>query len=378
VRQVSPDTRHGQHGNGAPRPRHRKSPSVARRQGALLAALLVGGATICGVAAVSYLGAGGWQATPADAVALNAGAVLSVDRPDAAADGDATAMPELAAQPAQAFVPGYAAGGRASGGAGGRARSKGGQPPSPSPSPSASASGAASPTPPAASPSPSPISAGGGGSCAHPAFTTSAQFGSWNLSPYFVANDMWNASAGSVSQTLSACSFSDWYVTATASGGGTVLTYPDAHLDLGNSPRISSLSSVTSTFADTNPNTGTYEDAYDIWLNGIADPSAGSDELMIWTNNHGQTPGGSPMATVTIGGQSWTAWKGNGGYMAFVANSNVTAGTVNLLGFFQWVIAQGWVPADSTLSQVDYGVEICSTNGAPATFSFSNFSVSVH
>jgi hypothetical protein len=217
-----------------------------------------------------------------------------------------------------------------------------------------------------------------GGGCANPAFTTSAQFGMWNLSPYFVANDMWNAGAGNVSQTLSACSFSDWSVTATASGGGSVLTYPDSHLDLGNAPEISSLSSVTSTFADSNPNTGTYEDAYDIWLNGIADPSAGSDELMIWTNNHGQTPGGSPMATVTIGGQSWTAWKGNGGYMAFVDNSNVTSGTLNLLAFFQWVIAKGWVPAHSTLNQVDYGVEICSTNGTPATFSFSNFSVDVN
>ena len=398
VRQVSPDTRHGRghgrqgHDDGAPRPRHRKPPAVARRQGALLTALLVGGATICGVAAVSYLGAGGWQATPADAVALNAAAVLSVDRPDAAADGDATAMPELAGQPTQALVPGYAAG-RASAAAGKRARSRAGRSATPSASPSRSASATSSPgtgspstspspTPPAASPSPSPsprpTSAGGGGSCAHPAFTTSAQFGMWNLSPYFVANDMWNAGAGSVSQTLSACSFSDWYVTATASGGGTVLTYPDSHLDLDNSPRISSLSSVTSTFADTNPNTGTYEDAYDIWLNGIADPGAGSDELMIWTNNHGQTPGGSPMATVTIGGQSWTAWKGNGGYMAFVANSNVSSGTVNLLAFFQWVIAKGWVPADSTLSQVDYGVEICSTNGVPATFSFSNFSVNVN
>ena len=38
---------------------------------------------------------------------------------------------------------------------------------------------------------------------------------------------------------------------------------------------------------------------------------------------------------------------------------------------------KGWVPADSTLNQVDYGVEICSTNGAPATFSFSNFAVNV-
>ena len=39
----------------------------------------------------------------------------------------------------------------------------------------------------------------------------------WNSEPYFVANDMWNAGAGTVSQTLSACSFSEMSVTATAS-----------------------------------------------------------------------------------------------------------------------------------------------------------------
>jgi hypothetical protein len=335
--------------------------------------------TICGVTAVSYLGSGGWHAAPAGAVALNAGSVVSMVRPGQA-DGDATAMPEPAVQPTQALVPGYVSGGRASAAARKHVRSKASRSPSASPSPTptriSSATPAPSPSPTSASPSPTPPPAGDA-ACTHPSFTTSAQFGVWNLSPYFVANDMWNAGAGNVSQTLSACSYSDWSVTATASGSGSVLTYPDSHLDVPNTPEISSLSSVTSSFADTNPNTGTYEDAYDIWLNGIADPSAGSDELMIWTNNHGQTPGGSPMATVTISGQKWTAWKGNGNYMAFVANSNVSAGTVNLLAFFQWVIAKGWVPGNSTLSQIDYGVEICSTNGAPATFSFSNFAVAV-
>jgi Glycosyl hydrolase family 12 len=397
VRQVSPDTRQA-HGSGAPKPRHRKPSVMARRPGVrprgVLTALLVGGVVIGSGAAAGYLGAGGWHATDAGAVSLNAGAVLSLTRPGLA-EGDATAMPSLAGQPAQASMPGYAAGLRTSPAAHKRARSTDKPAATPSMSASVSApasrppSGTASPTAGAPThpspPSPSPTSASptsapgspGDSACTNPEFTTSAQFGRWNLSPYFVANDMWNADGGNVSQTLSACSFSDWYVTATASGGGSVLTYPDSHLDVPNTPKISSLSSVTSSFADTNPNTGTYEDAYDIWLNGIADPAAGSDELMIWTSNHGQTPGGSPMATVTIGGQSWTAWKGNGGYMAFVANSNFTAGTVNLLAFFQWVIAKGWVPGDSTLSQVDYGVEICSTNGAPATFSFSNFAVNV-
>ena len=67
-------------------------------------------------------------------------------------------------------------------------------------------------------------------------------------------------------------------------------------------PAISSLQSVTSTFAETSPGTGIYEDAYDIWLNGIAD--SGSTEVMIWTENHGQVPSGSVQGTVTI---DWTA-----------------------------------------------------------------------
>ena len=387
--QVSPDTRQSHHGNGAPRPRHRKPGPLARRQGALLTALLVGGVTICGVAAVSYLGAGGWQDGSTGAVALNPGAVAVVAQPGQA-EGDATAMPEMAGQPTQAFLPAYVTGGRSSTSGGKHATSTASASPTASAAVSHSPSGASSPTagPPSASsspsPSPSPTTASpsptptavGSGTCTNPVFTTSTLYGTYTALPYFVANDMWNVGSASASETLSVCSASAWNVDASISGGGNgVKTYPNSHLNF-NSPKISSLSSVTSSFADTNPGSGTYEDAYDIWLNGIADPSAGSDELMIWTNNHGQTPGGSPMATVTIGGQSWTAWKGNGGYMAFVANSNVSSGNLNLLAFFQWVIAKGWVPADSTLSQVDYGVEICATNG-PATFSFSNFAVNV-
>lgn len=198
----------------------------------------------------------------------------------------------------------------------------------------------------------------------------------WNLSPYFVANDMWNVSGYNVSQTLYACSYSDWYVVATmdnSRGDGAVKTFPNSHRDFDNSPQISSLSSITSTFAETSPGSGIYEDAYDIWLNGIA--SSGSTEVMIWTDNHGQTPSGSVQATVTIDGRSYTVWKTTGNYIAFVAGTNFTSGTLNLLDFFQWLMSKGWIPGNSTLGQVDYGPELVSTNGVPATFTFSDFSV---
>jgi hypothetical protein len=234
-------------------------------------------------------------------------------------------------------------------------------------------------SPPAAARSGSPAASAPAGdvsaTCTHPSFVTSDQYGMWNQAPYFVYNDMWGISGYSVSQTLHACSYSNWYVTATMnndSGDGHVKTYPNSHRDWDSEPAISSLQSVTSTFAETSPGTGIYEDAYDIWLNGIAD--SGSTEVMIWTENHGQVPSGNQVATVTLDGRSWAVWK-DGSYIAFVAGSNFTSGTMNLLTFFQWIMSQGWIPGNSALGQVDYGVELVSTNGVPATFSFSNFSV---
>jgi hypothetical protein len=256
----------------------------------------------------------------------------------------AAAMPQVAASPRLAVMPKPTAAARRSGSA--------------SPSGSATAPAAA-----------------GSATCTHPSFVTSAQYGMWNLAPYFVYNNMWGISGYSVTQTLYACSYSDWYVVADMnndSGDGHVKTYPNAHRDFDSEPAISSLQSVTSTFAETSPGTGIYEDAYDIWLNGIATP--GSTEVMIWTENHGQVPSGSQVATVSLDGRSWAVWR-DGTYIAFVATSNFTSGTMNLLTFFQWIIGQGWMPSSSTLGQVDYGAELVSTNDVPETFTFSNFSV---
>lgn len=41
-----------------------------------------------------------------------------------------------------------------------------------------------------------------------------------------------------------------------------------------------------------------------------------------------------------------------------------------------YLISQARVPANSTLGQIDYGVEIVSTNGVPRTFHFTGFSLS--
>ena len=232
---------------------------------------------------------------------------------------------------------------------------------------------------PGAAPSePAASSPAGNGSatCPKPSFVTSAPQGMWHQDPYFVFNEMGVTHGAIVTQALYACSYSNWYVVANISndnGNRAVKSYPNSHRDFSDEPTITSLHSVTSTFAETSPGTGIYEDAYDIWLNGIAGPD--STEVMIWTENHGQVPYGVVRGTATIDGRSWTVWKSQGNHIAFVASSNFTSGTMNLLAFFQWTMAQGWIPRTTTLGQVDYGVEVVTTNGVPAVFSFSDFSV---
>lgn len=231
----------------------------------------------------------------------------------------------------------------------------------------------------ALTPAGSPAASAGGvttsAQCTHPQFTTSSTTGMWPNGPYFVSNNMWNSSGYSVTQTLYACSFSNWYVVANMnndSGNGAVKTYPNVQENFNEKP-ISSFHSITSTFAETSPHVGIYEDAYDMWLNGVA--SSGSTEVMIWTENFHQVPSGSVVASVTLGGRAYQVWK-SGSYIAFVADSNFISGTMNLLQFYDWITGQGWIPASSGLGQIDYGAELVSTNSAPAKFSFTNFSIS--
>jgi hypothetical protein len=210
--------------------------------------------------------------------------------------------------------------------------------------------------------------------CANPQFETSDPTGGWSDAGYYLYNNMWNAARYSVQQTLYACSYNNWYVVATMnndSGDGAVKTDPNVQMNF-NEPAISSFQSISSTFAEISPDVGIYNDAYDIWLNGV--DTSSSDEVMIWNQNHGQVPAGSVVATTSLGGRTYQVWK-KGGYIAFVAEPAFTSGTVNLLAFFDYAINQGYIAANSTLGQVDYGVELVSTDSAPAKFTFTNFSV---
>jgi hypothetical protein len=200
------------------------------------------------------------------------------------------------------------------------------------------------------------------------------------LGAFYVDTDTWNAANYPVSQTMYVCDYDSWYVVAkmdNATGDGAVKTYPDVHQDFSAAPALSSFSAISSSFAHAGPHVGIYEFAYDMWLNGVA--SSGSTEVMIWTDNFNQVPSGSVQETVTFDGQSYQVYKSeSGSYIAFVDTANVTSGTVNLLAFFNHIIAKGWIPSTSTLGAIDYGVELVSTNGMDATFAVNGFSLTTN
>lgn len=210
-----------------------------------------------------------------------------------------------------------------------------------------------------------------------PAFVTSDPNGGWSSGGYYVHNNMWNCAAyAPCTSTLSAWSPDNWQVVTrmnNQSRDGAVKTYPNVHRNYDRVP-VSAFESLTSRFAATAPRVGIYNVAYDLWLNGIARP--GSTEIMVWTENFHQVPGGRYAQEVTFGDHRFKAFrKPAGDYIAFVATTNLTSGTVDLLGIMNWTIAQGWLPATSTLHQVCFGIEMVSTDDTDATFRVSAFSI---
>jgi hypothetical protein len=103
-----------------------------------------------------------------------------------------------------------------------------------------------------------------------------------------------------------------------------------------------------------------------VWLNNYG------IEIMIWVDNHGQTPAGNIIGHVTISGQSFAVWRRGPSY-TFALNRNETSGQTNILASVRWLMQQRYVPGRSTLRQVDFGWEIASTGGRPQAFAVTNY-----
>ncbi len=218
-------------------------------------------------------------------------------------------------------------------------------------------------------------------------FIGSGNYDKYVLGAYIIYNDVWGTSATN-SQTLTAYSYSNWYVVSTQPDTSGVKSYPNSGLsNVGKA--ISSLSSFTSTFDVTVPSTGNWEVAYDLWV---------PTEVMIWMYQNGNvspiaagwdsTGNPIPSATnVNVGGYTWNVYHGGNNVVSLVAVSStdgswapmkITKGTVDIKAVLNWIVAQGWVSAGGTCGAMQFGFEISGTGGVPLTFTCNNFSMTAN
>jgi hypothetical protein len=119
---------------------------------------------------------------------------------------------------------------------------------------------------------------------------------------------------------------------------------------------------VTSNISFSYPGSGTYDAAYDVWL----DPTPKKDgvnkqELMIWFNRQGQIqPVGSKVASATIGGRTWEVWTGNNGandVVSYVAPSPIKSWNFNILDFINDTKTRSGVTNSWYLTSIQAGFE---------------------
>jgi hypothetical protein len=253
--------------------------------------------------------------------------------------------------------------------------------PVPTSSTAPSSAGSATSAPPTSRPAPPPTPAAPSTTpvrnCRSPEFSTSDPDGGWSDGGYYVHNNMWNAGEAG-SETLRACAYDNWYVDSVQPDSSSVKTYPNVHKDINNQngKPFNDYSVIKSTFAGRGPGTGSYDVAYDLWLNGVGN-GKGVSELMVWTENSKQVPAGDKLSTYTAGGFTYDVWADDEGYVAFVSRSTQYSGSVDLKAMIGWAIAKGLIPANPTINQIGYGIEFCSTGGGKARFTLSDFSVTM-
>jgi hypothetical protein len=212
--------------------------------------------------------------------------------------------------------------------------------------------------------------AAAGASAAMASSCTATNGNTCDYGHWILYNNTWGPTPGTY--VIHAQSQSDWNVVADQNGGGgcggcAVEAYESAQWDYSSVP-YSSIKSLSSTFSETMP-TGSLksngvdaEAAYDMFIKG-----SDTDEVMVWVDNQGQTPAGSLDTVATINGQKFKVYV-SGGTKSFVLTKNETSGTVNYHAVLSWLHAHGMLASSDTLSQFNFGWEICDTGGKARTF----------
>jgi hypothetical protein len=193
---------------------------------------------------------------------------------------------------------------------------------------------------------------------------------------WWVNNDAWSGTHGP--QTIYASNQSSWYVVSDQPDlEGAVETYPDTEFDVGgrnnglSARTIAQYEVITSTFSEEFPPAGSWDAAYDLWMNNWG------KEIMIWNEWAGAQQywpsKGAQAITIDRVGYHFLR---NGNELMFFRDKTVNSGSVNILSALKWLVSQDLLKSTDVPTQLEYGVEICSTNG-PETFPLTGLTFSL-
>jgi hypothetical protein len=209
---------------------------------------------------------------------------------------------------------------------------------------------------------------------------------------YIVQNNEWNSSAAECVSTDGGADFNVANSSINNGNGGAPGGYPSiyqgCHWGLCSSGGLtttpiqaSALSpgKVTTSWSTTQPSSGVYDVAYDIWFNRTSTTTGQPNclELMVWLNHTGSIqPFGSQVASnVSVGGHSYNVWEGAMSTWNTVSYSMTSSATsVSNLDVGQLAadaISRGYMPSSCWLIDVEAGFELWQGGAGLATNSFS-------
>ncbi len=202
------------------------------------------------------------------------------------------------------------------------------------------------------------------------AATVCDQWGIAQAGNYIVQNNRWGTSATQCVSTTND-GFSITQQDGVGNLSGAPASYPSIFLGCHNGncstgmpvpKQVSAITSATSSINYTYVSSGTWDAAYDIWMNPTpATNGVMQTEIMIWFNHTGSiSPVGSAGGSATVGGKSWTVWTGNNGQnnvVSYVSNSAISSWSFSVLDFLKDTINRGYATTAWYLTSIQAGFE---------------------
>lgn len=185
-----------------------------------------------------------------------------------------------------------------------------------------------------------------------------------------VQNNAWN-NPGGQAITVSQTGFTITTENGSAPTNGAPLGYPSVYAGVhyGNAStgtnlpiQLGQINSATTSIDYNYVTGGTWDAAYDIWLDPTPKTTGvNNQEIMVWFNHQGPIqPVGSPVGSTTINGKTFTVWDGSNGQnnvMSYVANQPIEVWTFDAMDFIDHTATMESITDSWYLTSIQAGFE---------------------